>query len=55
MARMGRPKLIAKQRQSRLIAIRLTPAEHKQLERLAKKSKLSVSDYVRRALGFKSK
>jgi predicted DNA-binding protein len=52
---MGRPKLLAKKRQSQLIAIRLTPAEHKRLEQLSKKSKVSVSAYVRRALGFKPK
>jgi hypothetical protein len=55
MARMGRPKLKAKERQSHLIALRLTPAEHAKLEQHAEKSKLSVSAYVRRALGFKEK
>jgi predicted HicB family RNase H-like nuclease len=55
MARLGRPKLLAKERQSRLIAIRLTPAEHKQLERFARKAKISVSAYVRGALGLKTK
>jgi predicted HicB family RNase H-like nuclease len=55
MARMGRPKLLAKERQSNLVALRLTPAEHKKLERLAEKSDLSVSAYVRRALGFEPK
>jgi hypothetical protein len=52
---MGRPKLKAKERQSHLIALRLTPAEHSTLEQQAEKSKLSVSDYVRRALGFNPK
>jgi predicted HicB family RNase H-like nuclease len=55
MAKMGRPKMQARERRSHLIMLRLTPAEHGKLERLARKSGLSVSDYVRRALGFKSK
>lgn len=55
MARMGRPKKPKSERQSHLIALRLTPAEHRKLEQLAKKSDLSVSDCVRRALGFKGK
>ena len=44
-----------KERLSHLIALRLTPAEHRKLEQLAQKSSLSVSDYVRQALGFKGK
>jgi hypothetical protein len=55
MAKMGRPPLPAKERQSRIIALRLTRAERQQLERLAEKSGISVSGYVRRALGFKEK
>jgi len=55
MARMGRPTKPKSERQSRLIALRLTPAEHKELEEMAEKSRQSVSDYVRRALGFKGK
>jgi hypothetical protein len=55
MARMGRPKKPKSERQSHLVALRLTPAEHKKLEQLSNKSGLSVSDYVRRALGFKGK
>jgi hypothetical protein len=42
-------------RQSHLIALRLTPAEHRKLEQLAGKSGLSLSEYVRRSLGFKAK
>ena len=38
MARMGRPKKLAKERQSHLIALRLNPAEHKKLEQVARKS-----------------
>jgi predicted HicB family RNase H-like nuclease len=52
---MGRPKKPKSERQSHLIALRLTPAEHRKLERLADKSGLSISDYVRRALRFKGK
>jgi hypothetical protein len=55
MVKMGRPPLPAKERQSRIIALRLTSAEQRKLERLAEKSGVSVSDYVRRALGFKGK
>jgi uncharacterized protein (DUF1778 family) len=55
MARTGRPKKPKSERQSHLIALRLTPAERKKLEKMAEKSGQSVSDYVRRALGFKGK
>jgi predicted HicB family RNase H-like nuclease len=55
MARTGRPKKPKSERQSHLIALRLTPAEHRKLEQAAQKSDLSVSDYVRRALGFKKR
>ena len=51
--RMGRPRMLAKERQSHLIALRLTPAEHRKLEQLARKSGLSLSEFVRQALGFK--
>jgi uncharacterized protein (DUF1778 family) len=53
MARMGRPKKAASERQSKLIALRLKPAEVKTLERAASKAKLSISDYVRRQLGLR--
>jgi len=53
MARMGRPKKSAKERSSHLIALRLTPAEHKTLEQAAKRSKLSISDYIRAKLGLR--
>ena len=55
MVRMGRPKKPKSERQSHLIALRLTPAEHRKLEQAAQKSEISVSDYVRRALGFTGK
>jgi len=52
MAKMGRPKKSAKERQSRQYAVRLTEDESKSLEQAASKSKLSVSDYIRQRLGF---
>jgi predicted HicB family RNase H-like nuclease len=53
MARTGRPKKPAKQRSSRLIALRLTPAEHRVLEQAAEKAKLSLSEYVRSKLDLR--
>jgi predicted HicB family RNase H-like nuclease len=47
--------MLARERQSRLIALRLTPAEHSKLKRLAAKSGHSVSAYVRQALGLNEK
>jgi predicted HicB family RNase H-like nuclease len=40
----------AKERSSHLIALRLTPAEHKTLEQAAERSKLSLSNYIRTRL-----
>ena len=53
MTKMGRPKMLAKERSNRLIALRLTSAEYKSLERAAEKAKLSVSDYIRTKLGLR--
>jgi predicted HicB family RNase H-like nuclease len=53
MTKMGRPKKPAKERSSHLIALRLTPAEHKALEEAAEKSKLSVSNYIRTKLSLR--
>jgi uncharacterized protein (DUF1778 family) len=50
---MGRPKKSTSERQSRLIALRLRPAEVKSLERAAGKAKLSVSDYIRQKLDLR--
>jgi hypothetical protein len=50
MPRMGRPKVPAKDRSSRVIALRLTPGEEKTLQQLAKQSGLSVGDYIRTTL-----
>jgi uncharacterized protein (DUF1778 family) len=53
MAKMGRPKKMAKERSSHLVALRLTPAEHKLLEQAAEKARLSVSDYIRLKVGLR--
>jgi len=50
---MGRPTLKAKERSSHLIALRLTPDEHKALEQAAERSKLSISKYIRTKLGLR--
>jgi predicted HicB family RNase H-like nuclease len=52
MAKMGRPPIKANERQSRFVVLRLKPADHKTLERAAKKAKISVSDYIRLKLGL---
>jgi len=51
MTKMGRPKKPAKQRSSRLIAIRVTAAEYGKLKNAARKGK--VSDYIRQKLGLR--
>jgi hypothetical protein len=53
MSKIGRPKKAAKERSSHLVALRLTPAEHKALEEAAEKSKLSVSNYIRTRLDLR--
>jgi len=53
MAKMGRPKKLAKERSSHLIALRLTPEEHKALEQAAEKSKMSISSYIRFKIGLR--
>jgi uncharacterized protein (DUF1778 family) len=53
MARTGRPPIPALERQSRLIALRLTKDEYKRIERAAAKAKLSVSEYIRQELGLR--
>ena len=53
MTKMGRPKKAAKERSSHLVALRLTPAEHKLLEQAAEKARLSVSDYIRLKVGLR--
>jgi len=48
---MGRPKKLAKERSSRLIALRVTAAEYSQLKHVAGKGK--ISDYIRQKLGLR--
>jgi len=55
MPKMGRPPIPAKLRASRLIALRLTHAEHSVLEKAAKRAGLSLSDYIREKLGLRGK
>jgi hypothetical protein len=55
MPKIGRPKKLAKERSSELIALRLTSAELKELEQAADKAKLSVSGYIRLKLGLRGK
>jgi hypothetical protein len=54
MVKMGRPVMKAKDRSSRLVALRLTPAEYKTLEQAAGRSKLTISNYLRFKLGLRS-
>jgi len=49
---MGRPTKLARDRQSEIVAVRLTPAERKEFERASKKAGLSISNYIRKQLGF---
>jgi len=53
MTKMGRPLLMGR-RQSKLVALRLTIPECKELEAAARKADLSVSDYIRQKLGLRS-
>jgi hypothetical protein len=55
MAKMGRPSLSTKQRQSRIFGLRLTPEESKALEKAAKKAGLSFSNYIRFKLKLRKK
>lgn len=50
---IGRPKLPAKARSSKMICLRLTPDELKRLEQQAQKAKLSVVDFIRQNLGLR--
>ena len=43
---MGRPPLIAKDRRTALVTMRLKPNEHKQLEKDARAKGLSLSAYL---------
>jgi predicted DNA-binding protein len=50
MTRTGRPAKPAKDRQSEVIAVRLTSAEYKELKRVSKATKLNESDVLRRCI-----
>jgi hypothetical protein len=47
-SRMGRPPKPKAERKSKLIQLRISRAEHKRLEELAKAEGLSVSEFLRR-------
>jgi hypothetical protein len=51
--KIGRPSLPAKERQSRLVALRFTPVELQKVKQAAKANKLSVSQYIRMKLGLR--
>ena len=53
MVKMGRPPKLARERQSRMIALRLTPAEYRELEQAAAKAEVSMSEYIRDKLGIR--
>jgi flagellar biosynthesis/type III secretory pathway protein FliH len=53
MAKMGRPKKAPKERQTKQIAIRVTPAEFGQLRHAA--GKVRLSDYIRQKLGLRER
>jgi hypothetical protein len=53
MTKMGRPLVLGK-RQSKLIALRLTINEYRELKAAAREAGLPVSDYIRQKLGFRS-
>lgn len=47
MTKMGRPPIPKKDRQSRIIGVRFTPEERRDVEAAAKQAGLSLSDYCR--------
>jgi hypothetical protein len=51
--KMGRPRKLARERQSQIVGVRLTAAERNILERAARKAGLSLSDHVRQVLRLK--
>jgi hypothetical protein len=53
MPKMGRPKMLARERQSDLIALRLTPAERRELEEAARSAKVTISKFIRLKLGLR--
>jgi hypothetical protein len=51
--KIGRPTLPARERQSRLVALRFTPDELRAVKQAAKTASLSVSQFIRMKLGFR--
>jgi hypothetical protein len=51
--KIGRPFLPAKERLSRLVALRFTRDELRDVKNAAKTAKLSVSQYIRLRLGLR--
>jgi len=49
----GRPPKPSKDRQSRMVNIRLTPHEHNRLKKMKAESGLSLSDLIRKLLNEK--
>jgi uncharacterized protein (DUF1778 family) len=52
MAKMGRPPMPKRQRQSSVVALRVTAKERHELQQVAEKTGVSLSDFIRRALGL---
>lgn len=48
--KMGRPKLPKGEAMGKIVAIRFSPEDRKRLESAAKAKKLSVSDWIRKAV-----
>jgi len=46
MAKMGRPKKKAKDKRSKPVSVRVTPADHKRLVSEAHKAGMTISDYL---------
>lgn len=53
MAKIGRPTIAPKDRASRVITLRMTPAEEKTLQRMAKEARLSVGEFIRTKLNLR--
>jgi uncharacterized protein (DUF1778 family) len=47
---MGRPPMPKKERQSKIVGLRFTTEERKELEQAAKKAEMSLSEYCRSKL-----
>ena len=54
-ARMGRPRMRPKDRRSRGLTIRFTPAEFEEIERIAKAAGVTATDFIRQSCLGKGK